>query len=142
MKFETGMENNTSELCDGGECESCPTDPSLLIEFKHAIHALGGKWKLEILFTLMHGGVRFGALRRALMPITQHMLTAQLRELERDGLVVRKVLAEKPLQVEYELTDSAWGLTPAFRELLVWSKAYGPRRSAPASETAIGAELA
>ncbi|MCP1850793.1 MULTISPECIES: hypothetical protein [Bradyrhizobium] len=55
MKFETGMENNTSDMCDGGECESCPTDPNVLIEFKHAIHALGGKWKLEILFTLMNG---------------------------------------------------------------------------------------
>ncbi|MGY3534387.1 DNA-binding HxlR family transcriptional regulator [Bradyrhizobium embrapense] len=139
MKFETGMENDTSEPCDGGECESCPTDPNLLIEFKHAIRTLGGKWKLEILFTLMHGGVRFGALRRALAPITQHMLTAQLRELARDGLVSRKVLAEKPLQVEYELTDSAWSLTPAFRELLAWSKLYGPRRHAEASETTLGA---
>ncbi|MHC1946777.1 helix-turn-helix transcriptional regulator [Bradyrhizobium sp. UFLA06-06] len=142
MKFETGMENNTSDMSDGGECESCPTDPDVLIEFKHAIHALGGKWKLEILFTLMNGGVRFGALRRALAPITQHMLTAQLRELERDGLVARKVLTEKPLQVEYELTDSAWGLTPAFRELLAWSKTFGPRRSAAASATTLGAGLA
>ncbi|WP_342712043.1 helix-turn-helix domain-containing protein [Bradyrhizobium sp. B124] len=142
MKFETGMENNTSELCDGGECESCPTDPNLLIEFKHAIHALGGKWKLEILFTLMNGGVRFGALRRALVPVTQHMLTAQLRELEHDGLVARKVLAERPLQVEYELTDSAWGLMPAFRELLAWSKIHGPRRHEEASETTLGAGLA
>ncbi|MCP1843217.1 hypothetical protein ACVIHI_003864 [Bradyrhizobium sp. USDA 4524] len=79
MKFETGMENNTSDMCDGGECESCPTDPNVLIEFKHAIHALGGKWKLEILFTLMNGGVRFGALRRALAPITQHADCAAAR---------------------------------------------------------------
>ncbi|WP_371818048.1 winged helix-turn-helix transcriptional regulator [Bradyrhizobium sp. CCBAU 53421] len=90
----------------------------------------------------MNGGVRFGALRRALVPITQHMLTAQLRELERDGLVARKVLAEKPLQVEYGLTNSAWGLTPAFRELLAWSKLYGPRRHAEAGETTLGAGLA
>jgi DNA-binding HxlR family transcriptional regulator len=142
MKIETGMENSTSDVCDSGDCDSCPTDPTLLTDSKQAIHALSGKWKLEILFTLMHGGVRFGALRRALVPVTQHMLTAQLRELERDGLVARKVLTEKPLQVEYELTDSAWGLTPAFRELLVWSKTYGPRRSPQASETALGAELA
>ncbi|MES5485719.1 helix-turn-helix domain-containing protein [Bradyrhizobium sp. INPA03-11B] len=135
------MENNTTDICDVGDCDSCPTDPTLLIDSKQAIHALSGKWKLEILFTLMHGGVRFGALRRALVPITQHMLTAQLRELEHDGLVARKVLAEKPLQVEYELTDSAWGLTPAFRELLAWSKTYGLRRSALASEATVGAEL-
>nr|WP_050424179.1 helix-turn-helix domain-containing protein [Bradyrhizobium tropiciagri] len=136
------MENNTTDICDGGDCDSCPTDPTLLIDSKQAIHTLSGKWKVEILFALMHGGMRFGALRRALAPITQHMLTAQLRELERDGLVARKVLAEKPLQVEYELTDSAWGLTPAFRELLAWSKTYGPRRSTPASETTVGAGLA
>lgn len=139
MKFETGMENNTTDVCSGGDCESCPTDPALLFEFKHAIHALGGKWKLEILFTLMNGGVRFGALRRALVPITQHMLTAQLRELEGDGLVARNVLAEKPLQVEYELTDSAWGLLPAFRELLAWSKTYGPNRRVVANEMTVGA---
>ena len=136
------MENNTSHPCDCGDGESCPTDPALLLDFKHAIHALRGKWKLEILFMLIQGGVRFGALRRALAPVTQHMLTAQLRELERDGLVARKVRAEKPLQVEYELTDSAWGLTPAFRELLTWSKTYGPRRSTAASEATLGAGLA
>ncbi|KWV58438.1 transcriptional regulator [Bradyrhizobium macuxiense] len=136
------MENNTTDVCCGGDGESCPTDPALLIEFKHAIHALGGKWKLEILFELMNGGVRFGALRRALAPVTQHMLTAQLRELERDGLVSRNVLVEKPLQVEYELTDSAWGLIPAFRELLAWSKAFGPRRNVAISGTTVGAGIA
>ena len=139
MNFETGMENNTSDMCDS---DSCASDPALLVDFKHAIHALGGKWKLEILFTLMQGGIRFGALRRALAPITQHMLTAQLRELEADGLISRKVLAEKPLQVAYELTDAAWGLTPAFRELLGWSKAHGLRRAAAASEATLGAGLA
>ena len=136
------MENNTTDPCDNRECEGCIADPALLSEFKQAIHALSGKWKLEILGTLMDGGVRFGALRRALAPITQHMLTAQLRELERDGLVSRKVLAEKPLQVEYELTDAAWGLLPAFRELLAWSKTFGPRRGAVASEATLGAGIA
>ncbi|KJC37154.1 transcriptional regulator [Bradyrhizobium sp. LTSP885] len=135
------MENNTTDPCGNRECEGCIADPALLSEFKQAIHALSGKWKLEILGTLMDGGVRFGALRRALAPITQHMLTAQLRELEHDGLVSRKVLAEKPLQVEYELTDSAWGLLPAFRELLAWSKTFGPRRTAVAGGTQLGAGI-
>ena len=148
MNFETGMENNTTDPnttdpnitdpCDSPECEGCVAYPAMLAEFKQAIHVLSGKWKLEILSALMDGGVRFGALRRTLAPITQHMLTAQLRELERDGLVSRKVLAEKPLQVEYGLTDSAWGLMPAFRELLAWSKAYGVRRNAVADETQLG----
>jgi DNA-binding HxlR family transcriptional regulator len=101
-------------------------DDDLLVA-KHAIHALGGKWKLEILLSLMNGAMRFGALRRSLNGITQHMLTMQLRELEGDGLVLRTAYAEKPLRVEYELTDAAHGLLPAFRELLGWSKLHGPR---------------
>ena len=116
MKFETGMENQTTEPCGATECAGCAPDPALLDDFKHAIHALGGKWKLEILFSLMNGAMRFGALRRSLNGITQHMLTMQLRELERDGLVLRTAHAEKPLRVEYELTDAAYGLLPAFRD--------------------------
>ena len=142
MTFETGMENNTISPCVSAECAGCGPDPAMLADFKHAIHALGGKWKLEIIFTLMNGALRFGALRRALADITQHMLTAQLRELERDGLVIRTVLAEKPLRVEYELTDAAYGLLPAFRELLAWSKIYGARGHAAAGEATLGTELA
>jgi DNA-binding HxlR family transcriptional regulator len=141
MKFETGMENKTTDVCDHAECGGWTPDPAALILFRQAIHALSGKWKLEILGTLVDGGMRFGALRRALAPITQHMLTAQLRELERDGLVSRTVLAEKPLQVEYELTDSAWGLLPAFRELLAWSKSYGVGRSAASSKATLEAGI-
>ncbi|MET4207249.1 hypothetical protein ABIB95_002049 [Bradyrhizobium sp. LA2.1] len=71
MDFETDMENLTS-VCDG-DCD-CSPDPALLADFKRAIHALGGKWKLEILFALMNGAVRFGALRRSIGGTTQHML--------------------------------------------------------------------
>jgi DNA-binding HxlR family transcriptional regulator len=142
MNFETGMENKTTDACDDAECDGCTPDPATLMLFRQAIHALSGKWKLDILGALVDGGMRFGALRRALAPITQHMLTAQLRELERDGLVSRKVLAEKPLQVAYELTDLAWGLLPAFRELLAWSKSYGVRRDTARDEAALGATIA
>lgn len=132
MDFETGMENltiNSNDDCD------CSPDPALLGDFKRAIHTLGGKWKLEILFTLMNGAVRFGALRRSIGGITQHMLTTQLRELEQDGLVSRIVLTEKPLRVEYELTDAAYGLLPAFKEILSWSRLYGDARLLASRQT-------
>lgn len=99
-----------------------------------AIRAIGGKWKLEILFALMNGAMRFGALRRSLKGITQHMLTTQLRELEQDDLVLRTQVAEKPLRVEYELTNAACALLPTFRELLSWSKLHGPARAAAGSK--------
>lgn len=132
MDFETGMENLTTN-CDD-DCD-CSPDPALLGDFKRAIHGLGGKWKLEILFTLMNGAVRFGALRRSIGGITQHMLTTQLRELEEDGLVSRIVLAEKPLRVAYELTDAAYGLLPAFKEMLSWSRLYGDARLLASRQT-------
>ncbi|MFK4485532.1 hypothetical protein ABIA45_000610 [Bradyrhizobium sp. USDA 336] len=72
--------------------------------------------RLEILFALMNGAVRFGALRRSIGGITQHMLTTQLRELEQDGLVSRTVFAEKPLRVEYELTDAAYACCRRLRK--------------------------
>ena len=65
MKFETGMDHNTTALCDDNECAGCAPDPALPSGFKHAIYALGGKWKLEILFSPTNGAMRPGALRRA-----------------------------------------------------------------------------
>ena len=127
MKIETGMEINTTAPCDQYECTGCAPDLAMLDDFKHAIRAVAGKWKLEILFVLRNGAMRFGAVRRSLDGITQHMLTMQLRELEQDGLVSRTAYTEKPLRVEYELTDAAYGLSPAFMELLNWSKTYRSR---------------
>jgi DNA-binding HxlR family transcriptional regulator len=89
MNFETGMENLTNMGTDAGECACCAPDPKLIVPFKRAVHAIVGKWKLEILFALMSGPLRFGTLRRSIDGITQHMLTAQLRELEQDSLVRR-----------------------------------------------------
>jgi DNA-binding HxlR family transcriptional regulator len=125
MNFETGMENLTNMGADACECAHCAPDPALIVPFKRAVRAIGGKWKLEILFALMNGPVRFGALRRSIDGITQHMLTAQLRELERDSLVRRTAFVEKPLRVDYELTEGAYALLPTFRELLNWSQTYG-----------------
>ncbi|WP_375462279.1 winged helix-turn-helix transcriptional regulator [uncultured Enterovirga sp.] len=94
--------------------------------FKDAIRVLTGKWKVELIWTLVNGTLRFGELRRALPGITQHMLTTQLRELESDGLVKRTVYAEIPPRVEYEVTDAALALKPMFRELMAWSQVHGP----------------
>ena len=134
------MENNTAP-CDQDECTGWTSDPAMLGDFKHAIRAVGGKWKLEIMFELRNGAMRFGALRRSLDGITQHMLTMQLRELEQDGLVSRTAYAEKPLRVEYELTDAAYGLSPAFMELLSWSKIYGAGRDAVRGKAQLGTGL-
>lgn len=85
---------------------------------------IGGKWKLSILQILIfHGTKRFGELRQGIPEITQTMLTKQLRALESDGLVERKIFAEVPPKVEYSATDDAIGLMPAFKEMHSWWEA-------------------
>jgi DNA-binding HxlR family transcriptional regulator len=104
------------------------TDPVLAkvvqAEFRRAVGMINGRWKLEILWLLNHGTRRFGELKRGLPGITQHMLTAQLRALERDGLIKRTIFAEVPPRVEYENTDAARRLRPIFVEIVKWAEEH------------------
>ncbi|PFH20247.1 winged helix-turn-helix transcriptional regulator [Burkholderia sp. JKS000303] len=99
-------------------------------EMRRAFALLSGKWKLEIMWLLNQRVYRFGELRKAIPGITQHMLTAQLRELEADGLVTRTVFAEVPPRVEYAITEKARGLGPTMKALTAWWNEYG--RTVPA----------
>lgn len=94
-------------------------------EMRRAFSMLSGKWKLEIMWLLNQRVHRFGELRKAIPGITQHMLTAQLRELEADGLISRTVYAEVPPRVEYEMTAKARGLGPTMEALTAWWLEYG-----------------
>ena len=82
---------------------------------------IGGKWKLIILQILIFQGMkRFGELKRQIEGITQTMLTNQLRALERDGLVTRKVYPEVPPRVEYSATQRALDLEDMFHAMHAW----------------------
>lgn len=105
-------------------------------EMRRAFAMLSGKWKLEIMWLLHQRIHRFGELRKAIPGITQHMLTAQLRELEADGLISRTVYAEVPPRVEYEMTAKARGLGPTMEALAAWWAEYGA--SIPPRATARG----
>src|SRR5436305_15074660 len=94
-------------------------------EMRRAFGLLSGKWKLEIMWLLNQRVYRFGELRKAIPGITQHMLTAQLRELEADGLVARTVYAEVPPRVEYAITPKARGLGPTMAALTAWWTEHG-----------------
>ena len=81
---------------------------------------IGGKWKIAILHALSMGPIRFGELKRNLSPITQQMLTKQLRELEKDNLISRKVFDVVPPKVEYSLTEFGWSFEPVLVALCKW----------------------
>ena len=107
---------------------------TLQIEFRRAVGMIAGRWKLEILWLLSQHTHRFGELKRGLPGITQHMLTAQLRALEKDGLIKRTIFAEVPPRVEYEITPNARRLRPIFVEIVKWAQDNAELGADPAEE--------
>ncbi len=89
-----------------------------------ALEVLGGKWKGLILFHLRDNTRRFNELKRLMPNITQRMLTKQLRELEADKVVHRKIFQEIPPKVEYSLTNFGLTLTPILVALHEWGAEY------------------
>ncbi|KOY16799.1 HxlR family transcriptional regulator [Paenibacillus xylanivorans] len=89
-----------------------------------ALEVMGGKWKPLIIYHLMTGQKRTSELRRLIPDITQKVLTTQLRGLEKDEIVQRKVYSEVPPKVEYELTAYGWGLKPALDHLCYWGEEH------------------
>ena len=104
---------------------------------------IDGKWKGVILYHLQGGIQRFGELRRRMPGITQRMLTKQLRALEDDELVIRKVYAEVPPRVEYRLSEIGESLRPVIDTLKAWGEGHQHKLScAPAVDVAKGSNRA
>lgn len=98
------------------ELPACPVETTLTL--------IGNKWKVLILRDLMGGTKRFGELKRSLGNVTQKVLTAQLRDMEENGLVHRQVYAEVPPRVEYSLTDLGKSLKLALDAMWAWGAGY------------------
>ena len=94
-----------------------------------AFRILEGRWKMVIVFHLFARGIlRFSELEKAIPAASPKMLTQQLRELERDGVVSRTVYPQVPPKVEYRLTDWGKAMCPALDVLLEWA-AQRPKRA-------------
>lgn len=99
----------------------CPTETALSV--------MGGKWKGMILFYLADGTKRYNELKRLIPGITQRMLTKQLRDLETDGIIHRKVYPVIPPKVEYSLTETGNKLKPIINALRDWGEDYLKEKS-------------
>ena len=110
--------NNISkaELIDIENEEKCP--------LTYAIQVIGGKWKPIILFRLSQGINRFGVLSRSIIGISKNMLTQQLRQMEANKIINRKIYAEIPPRVEYSLTKKGESLLPIFKSLAEWGSIH------------------
>lgn len=95
---------------------SCPVEITLTL--------IGDKWKVLILRDLMDGTKRFGELKKSIGHVSQKVLTAQLRTMEENGLLDRKIYAEVPPRVEYTLTSMGYSLKPVLSSLNDWGVEY------------------
>ena len=98
------------------ELPACPVETTLTL--------IGDKWKVLILRDLMSGTKRFGELKKSFGHVSQKVLTAQLRDMEANGLVHRKVYAEVPPRVEYSLTELGQSLKPITDAMGAWGEKY------------------
>ncbi len=98
------------------DSKTCPVEITLLL--------INNKWKIRIIGSLLNGTRRFNEIRRILEDISQKVLTQNLREMEKDGLVSRKVYPEIPLKVEYSLTKLGYSLKPILDEMVKWGIKY------------------
>ncbi|HIV34040.1 MAG TPA: helix-turn-helix transcriptional regulator [Candidatus Blautia intestinigallinarum] len=105
-----------SEQTEKKELPACPVETTLTL--------IGDKWKVLILRDLLPGTKRFGELKKSIGNVSQKVLTAQLRDMEKSGLVNRKVYPEVPPHVEYSLTELGRSLQPILDALRDWGEEY------------------
>ena len=100
----------------GKELPACPVETTLML--------ISDRWKVLIIRDLLGGTKRFGELKKSVGSISQKVLTANLRSMEEDGLLTRKVYAEVPPRVEYTLTDTGYSLKPILDSMVEWGEKY------------------
>jgi len=90
----------------------------------YTMRTIGGKWKLIVLYLISKDINRFGLLKRGIPEISKQMLTKQLRELETDGLIIRKIYAEIPPKVEYFISEKGYSIFPIIDSMHAWGEQH------------------
>lgn len=103
-------------MLNKAEMPDCPVETTLML--------IGDKWKVLILRDLKDGTKRFGELKKSVTGISQKVLTANLRNMEENGLLTRDVFPEVPPRVEYTLTDLGYSLSPVLDAMAQWGISF------------------
>lgn len=102
---------------------------ALCPRYHHAVELLGRRWAGAIISTLLRGPARYNEIRAEIPDISDRMLAERLRELESEGLLVRTVIPEPPVGVEYRLTEKGRALEGAVRAIARWAERWIRPRS-------------
>ena len=108
------------------------TTPPVCSRFHRAVELIGSRWTGAIIQTLLAGPVRYATIKSAIPDITDRMLSERLRSLESEGVLVRRVVPESPIRVEYELTSMGSSLQRALQEIGAWAEKWIPLPEAAA----------
>jgi DNA-binding HxlR family transcriptional regulator len=104
--------------------------PELCVRFHTASELIGRRWNGAIIFVMLKRPCRFATLRAAIPDITDRMLSDRLQELEREGILVRTVIPETPVRIEYALTKKGRALAAAIRAITDWAHRWIPLEAA------------
>ncbi len=102
-----------------------PLEVALDCPVSFTLGLIGGKWRMVILWSIDLGFNRFGLMQRAMPDLSKKQLTAELRALERDGLITRTIFAEMPPRVEYAITPRGESLRPVLNAIRDWGNEHG-----------------
>jgi len=112
MNVKKVEKNKLSDCLEG--LSECPVN--------YCMKIIGGKWKPIVIFLIFNDINRFGIMQRSIDGISKQMLTKQLRELESDDILIRKIYAEIPPRVEYFLTEKGKSLCPIIESMKIWGE--------------------
>ena len=108
------------EVKTKADLPACPVETTLML--------ISDKWKVLILRDLLPGTKRFSELKKSIGNVSQKVLTAQLRQMEESGLLIRTVYPEVPPRVEYTLTELGYSLKPILDAMWTWGESYKAKR--------------
>jgi DNA-binding HxlR family transcriptional regulator len=115
-----GSKNHENELVINANCGMAYT-----------LNLIGGRWKPSILYQLLlGGGMRYSEIKKSLPNISERILSLQLKELERDGLISKTIFPEVPSKVEYQLTSKGFSMKPLLQVLSDWGDSNRPKEAA------------